>query len=142
MGVTITWGDQSETSLRVIYDAQWTRQSLHNAVLQAVPLLNQSRCLVHILIDQQQGPISAGDFIANTGFLRPLTEHPQVRHIVVVGATAETQALCEDYPSFHDYHFAETLEEGHTLLGELEYLSNLENLQIIGDFFSSSASSG
>lgn len=141
MNVAVTWGDDKLGRLCLTYSRNGAGQDTKAAISHVAALLDQHQRRVNLLIDQQAAGISAGEFISHISSLRLLAAHPKTQHVVIVGASTETQALCHSYPAFHHYHFAGTLEDGHRLLDELEYLSSLENLQIIGDFFPVASSS-
>ncbi len=140
MNVAVAWGDDNLGRLRLTYSRNGAGQDVKKAISRVAALLDQHQRPVHLLIDQQAAGISAGEFLSHLSSLRLLAEHPKTQHVVIVGANAETQALCHSYPAFHHYHFTGTLQDGHRLLDELEYLSSLENLQIIGDFFPAASS--
>lgn len=129
MGVNVSW-DSYHTTLCLTYTKGWSQVDLGNASAHALEMLNQSARPVQILIDLLDVRLASGEFISHAGILKPITQHPQARHVVVVGAAAETQEICQSYPAFRHYHFAATQDEGFDLVSQLDYLTSIENLYV------------
>lgn len=130
MGIAVMWVDQKKSCLCFVSDSPWTQTGLKTAVAQAVPLLNTSNRPVNIVLDCQAAPINASEFIVNAQYLKPVSQHPNTRHMLVLGASAETETLCKSYPAYQNFYFANNFEAGQMLLSQLDYLASLGGLQI------------
>ncbi len=130
MDLTVSWGDAKKSHIRFTSDGSWTRAPLTAAVAEILHLLNSSALSVHIMIELQAARVTTSEFIGSAQYLKTLIQHPKTRHILVIGASAETESLCKSYPAFNHFHFANTLDEGYTLLSQLDYLSSVGGLQI------------
>ena len=129
MGIAVIWGDQNKSRLCFISDSPWNQAELKAAVVQALQLLNTITVPVNVVLDFQAAPINASEFIVNAQYLKPVSQHPNTRHILVLGASTETETMCKSYPAYRHFHFAHNFEAGQMLLSQLDYLASLGGLQ-------------
>ncbi len=129
MSITVMWGDHKK-SLTFMCTSAWNPTTLKVAVGQAVQLLNTASLPVNIVVDLQAAPISAGEFIVSAQYFKLVNQHPNTRHMLIIGASAETETLCKSHPAFHHFYFTRNSEDGETLLSQLDYLSSVGGLQI------------
>ena len=120
MSIFVVWEKPRRDIIHFVYRPGWSYEDFEGARRKAQQMLDQVAQSVDLIIDQQAIRFNQGDFLLHAELLSHVTQHPNIRQVIVLGVPEGLvplrRVVMSDQGLFRNYHFASSMNEAYDLL--------------------------